>query len=336
MPFLIGTDEAGYGPNLGPLVISTTVWRVDSRGGDASLAALDLYQLLSSVVTAASPHGVASSNSGMQQEPGPLSIADSKVLYKAGASLASLEHGVLAMLGLVGRVPRNWGRLFEMLLEREALNELCCLPWHHEFDLQLPVAADASAVAATLASLRQGLSTADVQLVSIESEVVFPERFNRLVAEQGSKGEVLSRLTLELVGRVLPVCVNEPVFVLCDKHGGRNRYGALLQRQFPDPLVEVHGESTPLSVYRWNDGGRRLEFRFQARGESWLPAAAASMVSKYLRELAMLAFNDFWRLRVPELRPTAGYPGDARRFKNAIAETQSALGIADHLVWRER
>ena len=35
MTYLIGTDEAGYGPNLGPLVISATVWQVPDgvRGG---------------------------------------------------------------------------------------------------------------------------------------------------------------------------------------------------------------------------------------------------------------------------------------------------------------
>ena len=32
MPYLIGTDEAGYGPNLGPLVISTTAWRLPDDG----------------------------------------------------------------------------------------------------------------------------------------------------------------------------------------------------------------------------------------------------------------------------------------------------------------
>ena len=40
MPYLVGTDEAGYGPNLGPLVVSATVWRVDT------LHDTDLYSRL--------------------------------------------------------------------------------------------------------------------------------------------------------------------------------------------------------------------------------------------------------------------------------------------------
>ena len=31
MTLLIGTDEAGYGPNLGPLVVAATAWRIDAR-----------------------------------------------------------------------------------------------------------------------------------------------------------------------------------------------------------------------------------------------------------------------------------------------------------------
>ena len=37
--YLIGTDEAGYGPNLGPLVISATVWQVSGARPFASLPA---------------------------------------------------------------------------------------------------------------------------------------------------------------------------------------------------------------------------------------------------------------------------------------------------------
>ena len=60
------------------------------------------------------------------------------------------------------------------------------------------------------------------------------------------------------------------------------------------------------------------------------------MASKYLRELAMLAFNDFWGQRVPGLKSTAGYPEDARRFKAEIAACQTRLQIPDRSLWRNR
>jgi hypothetical protein len=71
-------------------------------------------------------------------------------------------------------------------------------------------------------------------------------------------------------------------------------------------------------------------------GERFLPTALASMTAKYLRELAMRAFNEFWSARVPNLRPTAGYPMDSHRFRNAIAVAQRELGIDDHDLWRNR
>jgi glycine betaine/choline ABC-type transport system substrate-binding protein len=40
MQYLIGTDEAGYGPNLGPLVISATVWQVPEGTGNEGLSEL--------------------------------------------------------------------------------------------------------------------------------------------------------------------------------------------------------------------------------------------------------------------------------------------------------
>ena len=47
MGYLIGTDEAGYGPNLGPLVISASVWHVPRINSLPDLARLDLYEQLS-------------------------------------------------------------------------------------------------------------------------------------------------------------------------------------------------------------------------------------------------------------------------------------------------
>ena len=64
--------------------------------------------------------------------------------------------------------------------------------------------------------------------------------------------------------------------------------------------------------------------------------ALASMVSKYWRESTMTLFNQFWQRHHPELKPTKGYPGDARRFKEEIAAIQARLGIEELDLWRAR
>jgi hypothetical protein len=110
----------------------------------------------------------------------------------------------------------------------------------------------------------------------------------------------------------------------------------LLQHLFPDELIQVRKEGTAESIYRWGTGERRVQIRFTAKGESWLPSALASMASKYLRELAMRPFNEFWRCHAPGLRATAGYPLDARRFKDDIRQAQRKLRIPDAIQWRER
>ena len=99
----------------------------------------------------------------------------------------------------------------------------------------------------------------------------------------------------------------------------------MLAEHFPEWFIEIRGEGRQRSSYRFGPADRRVEFCFRVGAESCLPAALASMASKYLRELAMRAFNDFWRRHVPDLQPTAGYPQDAKRFRADIAEAMQAL-----------
>jgi len=60
------------------------------------------------------------------------------------------------------------------------------------------------------------------------------------------------------------------------------------------------------------------------------------MVCKYLREVCMKQFNRFWAKHVPGIAPTAGYPGDSRRFYELIRPAMAKLGIAEDQVWRKR
>ncbi len=323
MGYIIGTDEAGYGPNLGPLVISATLWRT---AGVPKLC--DFYELLAPAVTRTRQ----ASDTSMVG----VTMADSKVLYRAGQGLGLLERGVLAAIESTGRGVRSWRGAWRALAP-EAVPELELAPWYVEFDdITAPLAADPVDVAQATQALRNAWASSGLSLLAVSSRVVFPAEFNRLVALYGGKGEVLSRLTVELVADQLARVEQEPALAICDKHGGRNRYGELLQRRFPDCLIEVAGESRRASVYRWGPKPNRREVQFCAKGEEHLPVALASMASKYLREIAMLAFNQFWERCVPGLCHTAGYPVDARRFRGQIAQAQRDLGIPDCVLWRER
>jgi hypothetical protein len=323
MQYLIGTDEAGYGPNLGPLVISATVWQVPDDVGSG-----DLYQRLADVV-------VPTAEQAVENPTACVAIADSKALYKSGRGLRHLERGLWAALAVVGRRPQTWREVWEALAPGSG-EHLRAIPWYAAYDSPVPLDADPVELPLLGRALREGLAAAGVRLTGLASRPVFPAQFNEVVARHDSKGSALSHLTLDLVAEVMHALPRGAIRIICDKHGGRNRYGRLLAGHFPQWLVEVYGEDRRRSVYRFGPPHRRVEFRFQSKAESHLPSALASLASKYLRELAMRALNDFWRGRVPNLRPTAGYPRDAKRFKAEILGVQTSLGIEDQVLWRMR
>jgi len=122
----------------------------------------------------------------------------------------------------------------------------------------------------------------------------------------------------------------------CDKHGGRSRYAAMIQHVLTDELVQIHEESLERSRYTWTDIHQAREIEFRARGESFFPIAVASMMAKYVRQVAMELWNEFWLAEIPRLRPTQGYPRDAKRFKSEIASTMRRMNIAENEIWRCR
>jgi hypothetical protein len=222
------------------------------------------------------------------------------------------------------------------------------------------VAETADSVERLAAGLLSACGAAGVELVAMRARLVYPAEFNALVERWGSKGAALSHVTVGLVRGVVdevlgvrntvavpPDDAAKPsatadlrqaagVRIFFDKHGGRNRYAALVQHHFPDSWIEPVSENRNRSRYRWEHAGTSVEAEFRVGCEELLPTALASMTAKYHRELAMRAFNAFWTARIPGLRPTAGYPGDAARFREEIAAVQAELGFAEAAIWRCR
>ena len=96
-------------------------------------------------------------------------------------------------------------------------------------------------------------------------------------------------------------------------------------------------EGPDLSQYTIRSGARRLDLRFQPRadGENGL-VALASLISKALREHWMAAFNAYWQAVIPGLKPTAGYPVDAARFRAIIEPECQARGLELDQWWRKK
>lgn len=340
MTWLIGIDEAGYGPNLGPLVVAASAWWVEEerrvssgewREQNGNVSALtqkhrattfDLYTRLAEIV---SPTHSATH----------VAIADSKRLYKPGAGLRQLERGVLVGLRYgLGDEPARWRGLIH--------HHAPAAPWYTDYDCALPIDAHSDEINELSPRFTAACGLAGIKLTDIRVRMVFPREFNELTAHFGTKGAALSHVSIGLVRDTMESlsCPRSPepspLFVTCDKHGGRNRYLALLQHYFPDQWIDTLAESGPVSHYTWGPIEARNEIRFRTQGETELPVALASMTAKYHRELAMRAFNDYWCRQVPDLKPTAGYPLDAKRFKAAIANRQRQLAIEDADLWRER
>ena len=128
-------DEAGYGPNFGPLVVAATAWHVQRRPGEVASAgwgwqkspqiqgefechapssklrrqptadsptadSIDLYRSLRTIVSkTASDRRIA--------------IADSKSLYTPGLGLRQLERGLHSVLRSMRQVLSCWSELIE-------------------------------------------------------------------------------------------------------------------------------------------------------------------------------------------------------------------------------
>jgi hypothetical protein len=263
-------------------------------------------------------------------------IADSKVVYGSGRGLAGLERGVLALLA------PNFAEgalTLAGLLERLAPGDRawCADPWHHGRS-PLPQSLPREDVDRSAERLARATSEAALSWCHTQSILFCPAAFNTLVDRWQTKGAVLG----EGLARLIQGCraaaePGESLRFFVDKHGGRNNYAALLQHAIPDGFVIAQEESNRRSTYVVRGTPQPIRLTFQPRADAdHLCVAYASMVSKYLRELLMAEFNQFWQAEVPGLKPTAGYPVDAVRFFAAIRPVVERRGFAESVLWRKK
>lgn len=322
MAVIAGIDEAGFGPVLGPLVVSATAFHLPDEQADESM-----WRLLA---------GATSRRPARRRTR--VAVGDSKKLYHRGraGALEHLERGVLAMLATRGRSPGSLGKLLAVV-SPGAGDRLKRYPWYSAGDLALPFCVSETDAALAANLLEAGMARRGIELAAMRTEAIFAGEFNRIVRSTNNKSILLFDVTARLLAHLWEKFGRDGLRIHVDRHGGRLRYLPLLQRIFEGCHFRILDESEARSAYRVSGDGRRAEIVFGAGAEDrQFPVALASMLSKYVRELCMALFNSYWARHVPDLVPTAGYYVDGRRFWDDITPAVTELGVDRRLLYRSR
>ncbi len=298
MALVAGIDEAGFGPTLGPLVVSGVMFRVED-----ALIHRCLWEALKQTCCRIT-----------KRKTRRLIIADSKQLYHAGGTLAPLERAALVMLAVAEFRPRTWRELVA-LVAPDAVSKLAEYSWYANHDAELPAFEGVGDVATRANAIRKNAREQNVEFVGAVCRPVMEEEYNGLVSRTDNKSVALQGVTLSVIDRILRGTTDRRVRICADRLGGWVHYREALQTAFPEYALQILDETAERSAYRLESTARVVRIEFVAKGEDHhLPIALASVYSKYLRELYMRSFNAYWSSLDSNLRPTAGYHADARRW----------------------
>lgn len=320
MAILAGLDEAGFGPVLGPLVVSGVAFRVPEDKLDRCL-----WDTLKASCTA---------TPGRSDRR--LVVADSKHLYHSRGGLAPLERAALVMLAVAGYRPPSWRALLDQLTP-DAKEQLDHYPWYAGTDVSLPLSDGVGDIATQANAIRRDCVEQRIEFQGVFSETLPAGHYNRLVRNTRNKAVVLSGLAMRVVDRILRAAPRERVRLCIDRLGGRTHYREVLMTALAGYDLQILEESETRSAYRMVRSSRTCEIEFVRGGEArHFPVALASVYSKYLRELYMHVFNGYWSRQVAGLRPTAGYYTDGRRWLSEASAELDRRSIDRSILVRER
>ncbi len=334
MRIIAGVDEAGLGPTLGPLATASAAlfvpdhWREDTPW----------QELAPGVVR------------DWTRKDTRLAVADSKVLYRTGG-LREFEKTLGAFARAVdgGHAPS-----FAVADPGAATHPCYC---RAVTPVQLPGSSSrrrqSRAPAPSLApfpvyvgpeeldfaarQLSATLAGSGARAAYLGIDCLFEPALNARFAAGLNKNQALLMETGRHLRRLDKRFPNLPITALVDKQGGRNEYAAFLIDLFPGAWLDTLEAGVERSHYRLRRPGGDFDLIFKPKADAAsFPTALASMAAKYARERFMAGLNSWFAELCPELKPTAGYPEDARRWLREVeAEGLSARGEVALLV-RER
>jgi hypothetical protein len=347
---LIGIDEAGYGPKLGPLCHGYSAIRCAPNGGSTPP---DLWELL---------------HPSVMKHPaceGSVPVDDSKRIHSADRTLTALSLGVRSFLNCISseiapsEVPEH---LYDHLLPHDDRSRLAEDVWAAvppplekggpggsvSDDASAPVessrkknsrrkSAAPAAPPTSIPPLKETLTARSVSVVAVGARAMSARHYNAAL-KNGNKADVSWTVIVSQLEALLRLAQpGEDVYVSIDRQGGRKFYAGRMGHLFAGAMPWVESETPQQSVYKIEHDGRTIRVAFIVNADGLhFPVALGSMAAKLTRELCMRRLNAWFQSHEPSLKPTAGYYGDAARFLRETKALRKKLGIANEVLIRDK
>jgi len=303
---LAGIDEAGLGPILGPYTAASARFRMPQK--------MHLYSSLHPLVQE-EPHGQA------------LLVSDSKKVFSQKKGLKELETSILSFYCMKNPFPRNMEIFLSSLTAGSFNVNEGEYPWYRGLSsLELPLAASKAEILEYSGALKELMDNLQIDFTGVSLAVYTEGPFNQLLEQFENKARVCQIILNPLMLQVLQ---EEHLELHVDRQGGRRYYGEWLMELMPGKPLKAIKEMKDLSIYQCES--RHVSFQVGA-DQSYLETALASMFAKYTREVMMRAFNQYWRARFPDIKPTAGYYTDGKRFLGELAAKGVPADVLDKLL----
>ena len=316
---LIGLDEAGFGPLLGPLCTGAASL---SLNFDPAEGPPDLWSQLAPVV-------------GTSPRACEIPVTDSKKLKSSSKlPLRNLLAGLVPFVELANTTEL---RTDEDLLRAIGVDDLG--PFGADpVDLEQFDGLDQGQRSLRRAKLGRIAGERGIQVEFVRAKATHPKALNELFDTLGNKSSANTTLLFGLLREVLAMDNHHACpRVVVDRQGGLMRYHPLLESKFHGADITAVAETPDISRYRVAREDKTLHIGFETQADAQhLPVALASMAAKTVRELLMNRLNAFFAQHQPGLKPTAGYVQDGRRWVSEIGDLPERLQIPRRDLIRNR
>ncbi|AQT70281.1 ribonuclease HII [Anaerohalosphaera lusitana] len=320
MAIVVGIDEAGYGPILGPLVVSCVSFSMPD-----DLVKGDMWETLKPAVGKAK-RGLA----------GRILITDSKKAFTKATGTEHLQKAVLASLACTDRKPATAAQLLHHLCP-DCFTRVKEYPWYDSLDkIMIDQAADQTYISASV--LQRTMRSKNIQLNSLQSKCLDVAHYNSLVDKVQNKAAVLFTCVAQMIHKTFTEApAGQTMQFLIDRQGGRVNYCQVLMRMFPQADFKIIKESETSSSYEMTQAGKTAKLHFVAKADlRFLPVALASMTAKYVRELLIGSLNDHFAAKCGTIKPTAGYWKDGTRYINELKNNLPPDDLPHSMLVRSR